>query len=80
MNPNCKFIVVYNDKGLSSFLWMKSGSQWFMFVFCDGRDVHPVLKGSFKHSETSYEKLPGSLKKEMELDNFQENIKAVYQI
>ncbi|MGJ7030938.1 hypothetical protein GGU45_001431 [Niabella hirudinis] len=80
MSPSRKFIVVYNDKGLSSYLWMKSDSQWFMFVFFDGRDVHPVLKERFKYSETKYANLPDGLKKEMELDNFQDNIKAVYKI
>ncbi|MGJ7030936.1 hypothetical protein GGU45_001429 [Niabella hirudinis] len=52
----------------------------FYVCFFRWQRCSPVLDENFKQSEKSYANLPDSLKREMELDDFQENIKAVYTI
>ncbi|GAB3429849.1 hypothetical protein [Niabella aquatica] len=78
MNEVKRFVVVYDYNSLSSYLWLNNNKKWFMFPFLDGRDVYPDMKKNF--NRVNYETLPERLRKEIELDNLHEDIKAIYEV
>lgn len=73
-----KVIIVYDNKALSSYLWMNNGQGWYLFPFMEGRDLYPCLRKKFTIENSSFDSLPPDLRKVLKADGFHEDIKAIF--
>lgn len=79
MNQTRSVIVVYNDS-LRSHLWLCNGKYWFLFPLEEGSDAHADLEEGFTNFKLSYNELPEDLRENMEVEDFNQDIKVIYSV